>query len=102
MSKAKACVTDSGSMQEEMNYLGVPCITLRFGSDRSETFFAGSNVLAPPISAKIIANIIFKVISDDLLKNAPRIYGNNVSSKCAEIISSFNNIDITEESRIFN
>jgi UDP-N-acetylglucosamine 2-epimerase (non-hydrolysing) len=30
ISKAGAVVTDSGSMQEEANIVGTPCVTLRF------------------------------------------------------------------------
>ena len=48
MSMCAVIVTDSGSIVEEANVLEVPCVTLRFGSDRSETFLAGSNFLAPP------------------------------------------------------
>lgn len=40
ISHAGAVMTDSGSMQEEANIVGVPCITVRFGSDRSETLLA--------------------------------------------------------------
>lgn len=54
---AGAVFTDSGSMQEEANYLGVKCITLRFGSDRAETLLAGCNVIAPPINSCLIAEI---------------------------------------------
>jgi len=37
ISKAGAVVTDSGSMQEEANIVETPCVTIRFGSDRTET-----------------------------------------------------------------
>ena len=53
MSMCAVIVTDSGSIVEEANVLQVPCVTLRFGSDRSETFLAGSNFLAPPIGVAI-------------------------------------------------
>lgn len=57
ISQAGAVMTDSGSMQEEANIVGVPCVTVRFGSDRSETILAGANVLAPPVNALLIADI---------------------------------------------
>lgn len=37
ISQAGAVVTDSGSMQEEANIVETPCVTIRFGSDRTET-----------------------------------------------------------------
>ncbi|MCT4592305.1 MAG: UDP-N-acetylglucosamine 2-epimerase [Candidatus Gracilibacteria bacterium] len=105
MTKCKCCATDSGSMQEEMNEMNIPCVTLRFGSDRSETFFAGSNVVAPPVSSEIIYKIIQKVINENLLKNTPRIYGKNVSEKIADILVKYieqdKNFILTEEERIF-
>jgi UDP-N-acetylglucosamine 2-epimerase (non-hydrolysing) len=57
ISHAGAVMTDSGSMQEEANIVGVPCVTVRFGSDRSETILAGANVFAPPVNASLIADI---------------------------------------------
>ena len=54
---AGCVMTDSGSMQEEANIVGVPCVTVRFGSDRSETLLEGVNVLAPPVNARLIADI---------------------------------------------
>lgn len=43
---AWAVLTDSGGIQEETTYLGVPCITLRDNTERPETVRIGSNVLA--------------------------------------------------------
>jgi len=42
---SEAVVTDSGGIQEETTYLGIPCITLRENTERPETVEVGSNVL---------------------------------------------------------
>lgn len=45
-SHAKLVLTDSGGVQEETCVLGVPCVTLRYNTERPETIDVGSNVLA--------------------------------------------------------
>jgi UDP-N-acetylglucosamine 2-epimerase (non-hydrolysing) len=57
LTHAGCVMTDSGSMQEEANIVGLPCVTVRFGSDRTETLLAGANILAPPVNASLIAEI---------------------------------------------
>jgi UDP-N-acetylglucosamine 2-epimerase (non-hydrolysing) len=42
---AAAVLTDSGGVQEETTYLGVPCFTLRDNTERSVTVRAGTNTL---------------------------------------------------------
>lgn len=42
---AKFMITDSGGLQEETTYLGVPCITLRKNTERPITVTDGTNVL---------------------------------------------------------
>jgi UDP-N-acetylglucosamine 2-epimerase (non-hydrolysing) len=42
---AKAVLTDSGGVQEETTYLGVPCFTLRDNTERPVTIRAGTNTL---------------------------------------------------------
>lgn len=43
-----AAITDSGGIQEETTYLGIPCITLRDSTERPITVEEGTNVLARP------------------------------------------------------
>jgi UDP-N-acetylglucosamine 2-epimerase (non-hydrolysing) len=42
---AAAVLTDSGGIQEETTYLGIPCFTLRDNTERPVTVRAGTNVL---------------------------------------------------------
>ncbi len=42
---ARAVLTDSGGIQEETTYLGVPCFTLRDNTERPITIEAGTNTL---------------------------------------------------------
>lgn len=45
---AALVITDSGGLQEETTYLGVPCITVRPNTERPVTCLHGTNRLVPP------------------------------------------------------
>jgi UDP-N-acetylglucosamine 2-epimerase (non-hydrolysing) len=44
-SKATAVITDSGGIQEETTFLGVPCLTVRENTERPITVRIGTNIL---------------------------------------------------------
>jgi len=58
--EAELILTDSGGIQEESTYLGVPCITLRKTTERPITTEIGTNYLAgdDPEKAEEIADLI--------------------------------------------
>jgi UDP-N-acetylglucosamine 2-epimerase (non-hydrolysing) len=48
VSNAAAAITDSGGVQEETTYLGIPCLTLRRNTERPITIDEGTNRLVRP------------------------------------------------------
>ena len=54
---AKVVVTDSGGVQEETTYLGVPCITVRENTERPVTITEGTNVLVGQDMARLLAEV---------------------------------------------
>jgi len=45
VASAAAAITDSGGIQEETTYLGIPCLTLRENTERPITITQGTNRL---------------------------------------------------------
>lgn len=80
--------TDSGGLQEEAHILGVPCLTLRYSTDRPETILdTNGNLLLPPISEDFICQNILKAFSDISWwapSNTVNIYGNEVAEGIVE------------------
>jgi len=91
MEKCTLIATDSGSIQEEANILGIPLVTLRFNTDRPETVFAGANLIAPPLKAEIVYKIIKEAHENKELRKAmkasKKLYGNNVAKKIVESVN---------------
>jgi len=52
---ATIVVTDSGGIQEETSYLGVPCATVRRNTERPITISHGTNELIEPWEIPVIA-----------------------------------------------
>ncbi len=84
LSLAAVNVTDSGGELEEGSILGVPTVTVRFGSDRPETIWNGLNILGPPVNKDILLKII--LAAPDYLKKNKNLYGQDVSAKIVDKI----------------
>jgi UDP-N-acetylglucosamine 2-epimerase (non-hydrolysing) len=54
VANSKIVVTDSGGIQEETTFLGIPCITLRNNTERPVTVERGTNVLVGTNKEKIM------------------------------------------------
>ena len=78
-------LTDSGSMQEELNHLGVPCMTVRYNTDRPETVMkARSNLLVPAYSSDFFSGTVRHIKENgltDQMKKGQKLYGSRVADK---------------------
>jgi UDP-N-acetylglucosamine 2-epimerase (non-hydrolysing) len=62
----------------------VPCVTVRFGSDRTETILAGTNIIAPPINSNLVVDIVkWAIWNKDMIKMW-HLYWENVSEKIVD------------------
>ena len=57
MQNSKLCLTDSGGIQEETTYLGIPCITMRENTERPITVEMGTNVIVGSSTDLIIETV---------------------------------------------
>jgi UDP-GlcNAc3NAcA epimerase len=82
-SQARAIATDSGGLQKEAYWHGVPCVTLRDTTEWRETIEAGANVLVP-IDPDVIASAIGGA---RMPAERPQLYGDGHASKrIAEVL----------------
>jgi UDP-N-acetylglucosamine 2-epimerase (non-hydrolysing) len=76
----KAAVTDSGGVQEESTYLGIPCLTLRENTERPITVTQGSNRLVAPA---LLAESIDRVLRGDWpCGSRPAGWDGNTAQRC--------------------
>ncbi|AMQ19248.1 non-hydrolyzing UDP-N-acetylglucosamine 2-epimerase [Thermococcus peptonophilus] len=75
---AFAVMTDSGGVQEETIILDVPCLTLRYNTERPETVKAGGNILVG-LERERVLHYLQKLIEDrdfyEKMAKAPNPFG---------------------------
>jgi len=83
-SNSKLMITDSGGIQEEAITLDVPCLTLRYNTERPETVQAGGNILVGSDTEKI-TKTVSRILADDELyqrmREATNPYGDGTTSE---------------------
>lgn len=86
MKRCALVASDSGGFQEEASIVGAPCVTLRYGSDRGESFIAGANVPVPPYDADFMYEIITHAHDNEDMRQVGNIYGSDVSRKIVDVV----------------
>jgi UDP-N-acetylglucosamine 2-epimerase len=72
VSGARAVVTDSGGLQKEAYWLGVPCVTLRPSTEWVDTVLAGANTLVDPADPGRLGEVLEHA---SFPADAPQLYG---------------------------
>jgi len=77
---SKGVITDSGGIQEETTYLGIPCCTLRDNTERPITLKLGSNKLFP-IKLESVSQILEHLNRDDFKPRNIPLWDDKVSKR---------------------
>ncbi|MGD0600330.1 MAG: UDP-N-acetylglucosamine 2-epimerase (non-hydrolyzing) [Terriglobales bacterium] len=87
-SRATVVITDSGGIQEETTYLGVPCLTLRENTERPITVSIGTNVLVGRDREKLRRELS-RVLGGKAKKGAvPPLWDGHAGERIADILVS--------------
>ena len=83
---AKVVITDSGGIQEETTYLGVPCLTLRNNTERPITVDLGTNVLVGQDVNKLRSELT-KILEGKTKSGViPPLWDGHAGERIAEIL----------------
>jgi UDP-N-acetylglucosamine 2-epimerase (non-hydrolysing) len=86
--RATVVITDSGGVQEETTFLGIPCLTVRENTERPVTVVKGTNILV----GRNIDRIRFEVerILSGCTKNGstPPLWDGHAAERIAEVVTS--------------
>ena len=83
---ALAVLTDSGGIQEETTYLGVPCMTMRENTERPVTISDGTNKLVGLNHDKIINLLDFCLQGRRAPKKRPILWDGQTAERIVRIL----------------
>jgi UDP-N-acetylglucosamine 2-epimerase (non-hydrolysing) len=87
VSHARFVMTDSGGIQEETTYLGIPCLTLRTSTERPVTCDEGTNVLVGLDPDRIIAAAALAAGRKRLTGQVPEFWDGHAARRILDVMS---------------
>jgi UDP-N-acetylglucosamine 2-epimerase (non-hydrolysing) len=89
MINSKYILTDSGGIQEESTWLGIPCITLRENTERPLTCEQGTNRITGIDIDKVSKAIKWALDFDPSGYVAPTLWDGKAASRVVEVVSKY-------------
>src|SRR5262245_1672255 len=84
--RATVVITDSGGIQEETTYLGVPCLTLRNNTERPVTVECGTNVVIGQDGARLRSELSKVLHGTTHSRKIPPLWDGRASERIADIL----------------
>jgi UDP-N-acetylglucosamine 2-epimerase (non-hydrolysing) len=86
---AKLVITDSGGVQEETTFLGIPCLTLRENTERPVTVTLGTNVLIGHDMAALKVEVQKILNGNPKASEIPPLWDGKAGERIADIMVSY-------------
>lgn len=86
---AAVVVTDSGGIQEETTFLGVPCLTVRENTERPITVTVGTNRLIGQDMALLKESVYGILRGEEATASIPPLWDGRAGERIAEAITTF-------------
>ncbi len=86
-SRARVVITDSGGIQEETTYLGVPCLTVRENTERPITVSRGTNVLVGRNPEKLRAELALVMAGKQKKGTIPPLWDGHAGERIAQVLA---------------
>jgi UDP-N-acetylglucosamine 2-epimerase (non-hydrolysing) len=83
---ATVVITDSGGIQEETTFLGVPCLTLRSNTERPVTVTMGTNILVGQDRKKLSSELIRIYEGKGKTGTIPPLWDGHTGDRIADIL----------------
>lgn len=83
---ARLVITDSGGVQEETTYLGVPCLTVRENTERPLTVTVGTNILVGRDTKRLRSEVAQILAGNVKQGRIPDLWDGKAAERIAEII----------------
>lgn len=84
---AAVILTDSGGIQEEATYLGVPCLTMRANTERPVTVERGTNTLVDRDREKIVTLFVSVIDGEYKKGSVPPLWDGKAAFRMAAILN---------------
>jgi UDP-N-acetylglucosamine 2-epimerase (non-hydrolysing) len=88
-SQARLVLTDSGGLQEETTYLGIPCVTIRENTERPVTVSEGTNVLVGTDPDKLLAAARPALDGRPAKGGRPALWDGKTAPRIADVFASW-------------
>jgi UDP-N-acetylglucosamine 2-epimerase (non-hydrolysing) len=85
---ARFVITDSGGVQEETTYLGVPCLTVRENTERPITVTVGTNILVGQDGERLCAEVERILAGDYKRGQIPPLWDGRAAERIADVITA--------------
>lgn len=86
---ARLVITDSGGVQEETTFLGVPCLTVRENTERPVTVTHGSNTLIGRDPKKLLDTAVARLEAPKSDASIPELWDGHTAERIAAVLKTY-------------